>query len=304
MMALTLHFMGDFAEADRFIGRIRQHRLMSARLEHDKEFYIDLEVATCTVSARNAWIDGHPDRAADIARRGLDRAMSIDSAVGICYTLGVGALPVAIWRGDFPEARRLTTMLLEYSGQYGLRFWQSWARLHERAVLSHEEVGREPESLRSTSTDSTLTAIQIETNATLREDFVPAEALARVDGGQEHWCAAEILRVEGEAVRRAAAQDSAQVAEALFHRSLDLARRQNALSWELRTATSLARLWRDQHRVAAALELLSAVRDRFSEGFQTRDCLKANILLQDLQSLLDAGSTVRVACERGTGERE
>jgi predicted ATPase/DNA-binding winged helix-turn-helix (wHTH) protein len=295
MMALTLHFMGEFAEARRFIVRIRQHPLSSARLEHDKEFYIDLEVATCTVSARNAWIEGHPDRASDMARHGLDRAMSIDSAVGICYTLGIGALPVAIWRGDLPEARRLTTMLLEYSGKYGLRFWQSWARLHERAVVSHEEVGREPPSLSSTNKDPTLTAIQIETIATLREDFVPAEVLARVDSGQESWCAAEILRVAGEAVRRAAAQDSAQVAEALFHRSLDLARRQNALSWELRTATSLARLWRDQHRVGAALELLSAVRDRFSEGFQTRDCMKADTLLQELRASLDAGSTVRVA---------
>ena len=131
--------------------------------------------------------------------------------------------------------------------------------------------------------------------ATLREDFVPAEAFARVDSGQESWCAAEILRVAGEAVRRAAARDSAQVAEARFHRSLDLARRQNALSWELRTASSLARLWRDQHRVAAALELLSAVRDRFNEGFQTRDCIKADSLLQELRALLDAGSAVRVA---------
>ena len=185
-------------------------------------------------------------------------------------------------------------MLLEYSGKYGLRFWQSWARLHERAVLSHEQVGREPASLPSTSKEP-LTAIQIEAVVTLREDFVPAEALARVHSGQENWCAAEILRVAGEAVRRAAAQDSAQMAEALFQRSLDLARRQNALSWELRTATSIARLWKDQHRVGAARELLSAVRDRFSEGFQTRDCRKADILLQELRALPDAGSTVRVA---------
>ena len=295
MMALTLHFMGEFAEARRFIGRIRQHPLRSARLEHDKEFYIDLEVATCTVSARNAWIEGRPDCALDMARHALDRAISIDSAVGICYTLSIGAVPVAIWRGDLPEARRLTTMLFEYSGKYGLRFWESWARMHEREVLSHEAVDREPASLPSAIKDPKLTAIQIETMATLREDFVPAEALARVESGQESWCAAEILRVAGEAVRRAAARDSAQVAEARFHRSLDLARRQNALSWELRTASSLARLWRDQHRVAAALELLSAVRDRFNEGFQTRDCIKADSLLQELRALLDAGSTVRVA---------
>jgi hypothetical protein len=298
MMALTLHFMGEFAEARRFIERILQHPLRSAPLEHDKVFYIDLEVATYTVSARNAWIEGYPDRASGMARHGVERATSIDNAVGICYALGIGALPVAIWRGDLPEARRLTTMLLEYSGRYGLRFWQSWARLHQRAVLSHEDVRRESAFLPSEIKDPALTAIQIDAIATLREDIVPAEALARVESGRVGWSAPEILRVAGEAIRRAAAQDAVQAAEAMFHRSLDRARRQNALSWELRTATSLARLWRDQHRVGEARELLSAVRDRFSEGLQTRDCLRADALLQELRALQDTerhDSTVPVA---------
>jgi hypothetical protein len=66
----------------------------------------------------------------------------------------------------------------------------------------------------------------------------------------------------GEAVRRVAAQDCAQEAATLFHRSLDLARRQNALSWELRTATSLARLWRDQHPKAKAITELFAADTR------------------------------------------
>jgi predicted ATPase/DNA-binding winged helix-turn-helix (wHTH) protein len=286
MMALSLHYMGEFREASRFIERILQHPLRSAPLEHDKVFFIDLEVATYTVSARNAWIEGYPDRASDMARHGVERALSIDNAVGICYALGIGALPVAVWRGDLPEARRLATMLLEYAGKYGLRFWQSWARLHQRAALSLEEV--RPEA-------AALTAIQIDAIATLREDIVPAEALTRVESGRVGWSAAEILRVAGEAIRRDGADDSAQVAEAIVHRSLDLARRQSALSWELRTATSLARLWKDQHRVGAACELLSAVRDRFGEGFQTRDFLKADRLLHDLRALLDTGSAVRVA---------
>jgi predicted ATPase len=101
------------------------------------------------------------------------------------------------------------------------------------------------------------------------------------------WSAAEILRVAGESVRRAGAPDSVQVAEALFRRSLDVARRQNALSWELRAATSLARLWKDLHRVGEAREVLSAVRDRFGEGFQTRDYLKADALLRELSVLPD-----------------
>lgn len=284
MMALTLHFMGEFAAARRFIERILQHPLRSAPLEHDRVFYIDLEVATYTVGARNAWIEGYPDRAADMARHGVERAVSIDNAVGICYALGIGALPVAIWRGDFPEAHRLTTMLLECSGKYGLRFWQSWARMHQGAVLSQED-RREAAFLPTESKDSALTALQNDVISTLREDIVPAEAITRIDSGVVGWSTAEILRVAGEAIRRSATQDSMEVAETSFRRSLDLARRQNALSWELRTATSLARLWRDQHRVGAARELLSAVRGRLREGLQTRDCLRADTLLQELCAL-------------------
>jgi predicted ATPase len=54
-------------------------------------------------------------------------------------------------------------------------------------------------------------------------------------------------------------------------RSVDWARRHRALSWELRTSTSLARLQRDQGRIAEARRLLQSVYDRFSEGFETAD---------------------------------
>jgi predicted ATPase/DNA-binding winged helix-turn-helix (wHTH) protein len=287
MMALTLHFMGEFAEARDFIERILQHSLRSEPLKHDKVFYIDLEVATCAVSARNAWIEGYPDRASDMARRGVERALLIDNAVGICYTLGIGALPVAIWRGDLPEAHRLIAMLMEYSGKYGLCWWQSWARFHERALLSQEDTHCERAFPPSEIKYPALTVFQIDVIATLCEDAVPEEAIARVESGRVGWSAAEILRAAGEATRRSAAQDAARAAETLFHRSMDLARRQSALSWELRTAISLARLWRDQHRLDAAHELLAAVRDRFAEGFQTRDVLRADALLQELCTLQD-----------------
>jgi len=78
------------------------------------------------------------------------------------------------------------------------------------------------------------------------------------------------------------ASDAAAAAEGYFLRALDWAGRQQALSWELRTATSLARLWRDQHRVAQGLELLSSVYGRFTEGFQTADLQEARSLLRKL----------------------
>jgi predicted ATPase len=72
------------------------------------------------------------------------------------------------------------------------------------------------------------------------------------------------------------------MAEDCFRQALDSARRHGALSWELRAATSLARLWRDQNRRAEALTLLQPVYDRFTEGFDTADLIEARLLLDGL----------------------
>ena len=80
--------------------------------------------------------------------------------------------------------------------------------------------------------------------------------------------------------------DAAETAEDHFGQALDWARRQGALSWELRAATSLARLWRDQHRPKAARDILAAVYDRFTEGFETTDLKAAKLLLDDLRPSL------------------
>jgi predicted ATPase len=97
------------------------------------------------------------------------------------------------------------------------------------------------------------------------------EALARSERNEERWCVAELLRIKGELILREGAPPAAPAAEEHFLRSIDWARRQGALSWELRTSTSLARLQRDQGRIVEARSLLRSVYDRFSEGFETAD---------------------------------
>jgi predicted ATPase len=71
-------------------------------------------------------------------------------------------------------------------------------------------------------------------------------------------------------------------AESYFQRALAVARQQQAKSWELRTAISLARLWRDQGKVQQARELLAPVHGWFTEGFDTRDLKEAKGLLEEL----------------------
>jgi len=80
------------------------------------------------------------------------------------------------------------------------------------------------------------------------------------------------------------APEAAATAEDHFRQALDWARRQGALSWELRAATSLARLLRNQGRPADAIACLQPVFDRFTEGFGTADLIAAKQLLEDLGS--------------------
>ena len=77
-------------------------------------------------------------------------------------------------------------------------------------------------------------------------------------------------------------QPDAAKAEAYFKRALAVARQQQAKSWELRAATSLACLWRDQGKVQQARELLAPVYGWFTEGFDTRDLKEAKALLEEL----------------------
>src|SRR5262249_43160271 len=85
------------------------------------------------------------------------------------------------------------------------------------------------------------------------------QALERSEHNEERWCIAELLRIKGELVLLENGPDAAAAAERHFRQALDWARRQGALSWELRAATSLARMWREQGRGKEARELLASV---------------------------------------------
>ena len=109
------------------------------------------------------------------------------------------------------------------------------------------------------------------------------EAMASVKTTKEKWFEAEVHRVAGE-LSLLAPEPDATKAEAYFERALAVAHQQQAKSWELRAAMSLARLWRDQGKPQQARELLAPVYGWFTEGFDTRDLKEAKALLEELAS--------------------
>ena len=109
------------------------------------------------------------------------------------------------------------------------------------------------------------------------------EAMTAVETTNERWGEVDILRVAGEIALMSLEPDTAK-AEAYFNRALDVARKQQAKSWELRAAMSMARLWRDQDKPQQARDLLAPVYGWFTEGFDTLDLMEAKVLLEELAS--------------------
>jgi predicted ATPase len=107
------------------------------------------------------------------------------------------------------------------------------------------------------------------------------EAMSTIETTKESWFEAEVYRIAGEIARESPEPDAAK-AEAYFERALAVARQQQAKSWELRAAMSMARLWRDQGKRDEARELLAPVYGWFTEGFDTRDLKEAKALLDEL----------------------
>ena len=109
------------------------------------------------------------------------------------------------------------------------------------------------------------------------------EALNAAETTKERWCEAEIHRITGEVALKLPQLGSVQ-AEAYFEHALTVARAQQAKSWELRAAMSMARLWHGQGMPEKARALLAPIHDWFTEGFATHDLKKAKALLVEMPS--------------------
>ena len=105
--------------------------------------------------------------------------------------------------------------------------------------------------------------------------------MTAVETSKEKWCEADIHRTAGEIALMLPEPDAAK-AQAHFARAIAIAREQHAKSWELRSATSMARLWRGPDKRQQARDLLAPIYGWFTEGFDTLDLKQAKALLDEL----------------------
>jgi predicted ATPase/DNA-binding winged helix-turn-helix (wHTH) protein len=277
MMAIAQHLVGNQLAAR---GHAERALMRGGPPVGDRAHWLSPHVTARAILCRILWLQGFPDQAVKIAHDSLEHFPSASHPASLALAL-LHASTVVLWTGDLPAADRFVAMALDHSAQHSMirGFWaRSMATvLAFRRGNIRSAIARRDEMLNDPLCDRPF----METLGTLGEDLVGAEAVARAEAGRAPWCAAEILRANAAVMLRAGTLDAA-AAETVFRQSLDIAHQQGALSWELRAAMSLARLWQGQGRIRDAHDLLASVYGRFTEGFGTVDLVAAKTLLKAL----------------------
>jgi predicted ATPase/DNA-binding winged helix-turn-helix (wHTH) protein len=295
MMGGSQYYLGDLPGARRHLRSILVHDAAPAQRWQFVRFQVDPRAGARAYLARVLWLQGLSDQAMRTAESSLEDAQAINHATTLGNGLAVAACPIALWSGDLAAAEHYVGILLDSSTTHALGRWRAFGLCYRGLLfVQRGDANAGLQLLRATFAEPATAGSAARLFAFLISaasryagqiaDGLPAieEAIIRSEPTEERWLIAELLRVKGETLLWRGAPGAALEAESHFRRALDLARQQGALSWELRAATSLARLWREQARSKEARELLAPVYDRFTEGFGTADLRAARSLLDEL----------------------
>jgi predicted ATPase len=296
MVGYILHLLGEQHSARLRLERMLSHYTNPTAGPRIIRFIFDQRATARSLLARVLWLQGFPDRAARSARSAMDEATASNDMLTVCQVIVQAACPISILTGDYVQLGSLAATLLEYSAKNALFFWEVWGRCfkgvhviksgHLDEGLSELREGME--ELRGIQYGVYYVVFLCEYAQALglagQPDqglVVVDEAIARSEQNQENWYAAELLRVKGELILRCDADNALADAMKHFQLSLDLARRQETPSWELRTAISLAKLHSADKRSAMSRSLLRTVYGKFTEGHGSADLVLARQLLDD-----------------------
>ena len=297
MTAYVLSLMGAQTEARRRLDSIMNRKLsrLPCLIGHSERYEPHRAWRAMVL-----WLQGHANQAMRIAAQCVDAGVETGHMRTAYQIIGLLAWQVAVLAGDLVEAQRYIELLHTINERMKKQTWYDhWTRALDAALLI-----KRGESARGSRTLSALLSEIGKGNVKLfgamltlilaeglssAGDVAAAlsvidDALTESDITEVRLFMPEQLRLKGELILLAKVPNANAEAESCYARSLELARCHGALAWELRAATSLARLRWQQGRDAEATEIIVPVFDRFTEGFETVDLVKARELIRTLGS--------------------
>jgi predicted ATPase len=266
-----------------------EHRPLAAR------FGQDVAVAILSFRSTALWLLGYPEAALADTDHALKRAREIGQAATLMYALSA-TLITLIHCGNYATATMQFQELVALTEEKGSSFWKALGTMMQGCVLAMSGKASDAihvitsgaTALRSTGSTmwlplclSYLARAHAELGQFSDAWRCMGEATTAMETTKEKWFQAEVNLIAGEIALMSPEPDAAKAA-AHFERALVVARQQQAKSWELRAAMSMARLWRDLGRPQQAHEVLAPVYSWFTEGFDTRDLKEAKVLLEEL----------------------
>ena len=257
MRGFTFHFLGEH-DARRQIEYMLDRYVAPVYRAHIVRFQFDQKITARNFLVTILWLQGFADQALAMNAANIDEARAFGHTLSLCNALAKGACLLTLMANDLAAAHAYSQMLVARAARDGLPIWQAWGKCYSAIV--HIRQGRLEEGL--DQLQSTFPRLP-HNRFSLRHIWVLAEyaeglrragriaeglqtigqALEMCRRDEEFWCIAELLRIKGElllAERRPAVDriTAERLAEQLFYELLDWARRQEALSWELRTSLS------------------------------------------------------------------
>jgi predicted ATPase len=267
----------------------QQHRALILRLG------IDLGVFFLAYMVRPLWLLGYPDQALQQSQKALTMAQELAHPFSLTYALIFAALGHQ-FRREAHAAHVQAEASCALAGEQGFAFFVAFGTVLRGWTLAQQgqndagilKMHEGMAACRTTGAEADrpymLTLVAEAYGRGRRYDEGLAmleEALALVDQSEERYWEAEIHRLKGELLLARSAENQIE-GEACLHKALDVARRQQAKSLELRAAMSLSRLWQRQGKHTEARQLLAPIYGWFTEGFDTADLQEARALLEEL----------------------
>jgi predicted ATPase/DNA-binding winged helix-turn-helix (wHTH) protein len=295
-LGVSLFFLGNLASARTHLQRVRDGPRSASQRAEIVRFGFDRRVDALGKLGIVRWLQGFPDQAIRASASSIGEARTLEHPVSLCLANWAGST-ISLWVGDLAAAERSTAILLDHAAKhsldshhpFGLGFEGELSATRGDFVVGVRLLRACLDGLREARFQTfygvflgSLAKAVAATGNVQKGLTTIEEALGLAERSGEKWYMPELLRIKGE-VLLSRREPNAIDAEDQFLQSLAWARRQRALSWELRSATSLARLWRDQARTKEAHELLAPVYDRFTEGFDTVDVKAAKVLVESLR---------------------
>ncbi|MBW9118057.1 winged helix-turn-helix domain-containing protein [Rhizobium cauense] len=309
----ALRYLGDLADARHHLERMIARYIPPVARSDIARFQLDPRSAARGTLANVTWLQGHPDKAVAMAQRQLEEARAAQHALALCNAVVHTTCPIALLTGDLATAERLIVGIEAHVAEHAMTVWSAMSRCLRAEWLMQSGDASGLAMLRGAIDE--LLAVHFRMRCPFYIGVYAAglgdhgdvdagrmaidEAIALSASTGEIWCMPELLRIKADLLAMESVNGTAQATEALYVQALDLARRQGALSWELRAATALSEHWLRADQGGMAAKVLAPVYGRFNDGFATRDLLKARKLLDLLGELGERRAVARPDARRG-----